>query len=149
MPFYSIQCEVCATPGTANLSFAEYDEAREGKHTISCADCGGWAKIVFDPGAVSFVLKDGVSGGWISKAGKENAYRARRNKVMAQRERDHVFKSRLQPNYGGELTGSWEDAKDAAFTTTYEKVRQEHGSELARQAASESASTYDSLVKRS
>lgn len=109
--------------------------------------CGGEASIVFNPGEVSFVLKDGESGGWVSKAGKENAYRTARRKVMAQRERDHVFKSRLQPNFNGQLTHNWTDARDAAYDSTYDKVRGEHGAGMAQQAAKESAATYESHVK--
>jgi hypothetical protein len=143
MPHYTTKCQVCEQPGTVRLTFAEYDEVQAGSRTLTCSneECGGWAQIQFDPGAVAFVLKDGESGGWISKAGKENKYRAGHRKEMARRERDHVFKSRLQPNYGGQLTGSWKDAKEAAYEATFDKVKQQHDSGLAQQAAAESAKT--------
>jgi hypothetical protein len=150
MPSYSTRCKTCSKPADVRLSFAEYDEAQAGTLSISCGypGCGGASEIVFDPGEVSFVLKDGESGGWVSKAGKENAFRARHRKVMEKREKDHVFKSRLQPNHGGMMTHTWKDARDAAYESTFDKIKQEHGSQTAQQAASESAKTYDPLVSR-
>lgn len=147
MPMYTIVCSVCEKQGVAKLNFAEYDEVKAGKREVTCSACGGWASVVFDPGNVSFVLKDGESGGWISKATKENAYRARHNKVMDKRQRDHAPRTRLQPNVGGVLTDTWQNAKELAYEQTYEKVRQEHGTATAAQAAAESAKTYEPLVK--
>lgn len=71
MPQYSVRCQVCEQQGSQRLTFAEYDEAKAGKLDVTCPHCGGWAAIMFDPGNVTFVLKDGESGGWVSKAGKE------------------------------------------------------------------------------
>ena len=147
MPTYSSKCQGCGTAAAVRLTFAEYDEVKAGIKTLPCT-CGGSALIEFNPGEVEFVLKDGESGGWASKAGKENKFRAARRKVMEQRERDHVFKSRLIPNYGGQLTETWKDAKDAAYEATYDKVKQEHGAQTASQAAQESAKTYEPLVNR-
>jgi hypothetical protein len=93
----------------------------------------------FDPGDVTFVMKDGESGGWASKAGKENKYRNRRRQVMAQRERDHVAPRPLIPNFAGEVTESWKEAKDRAFSTAYEETRD-------MSAATAAASSYDALV---
>lgn len=144
---YSSRCEGCGTGATIRLSFSEYDGLKDGSRGLTC-DCGGAIKLVFDPGEVAFVLKDGESGGWASKAGKENKFRSARRRVMEQRERDHVFKNRLQPNYGGMMTETWKDAKDAAYEATFDKIKQEHGTSTATQAASESAKTYDPLVNR-
>lgn len=150
MPMYDVKCKVCNKPGTTRLTFAEYDEVKAGKAAIDCGDesCEGQVEIVFNPGDVAFVLKDGESGGWVSKAGKENAYREKHNKVVSRRQRDHAPRTQLQPNYNGQLTGSWKGAKDAAYQATYEKVREEHGPQVATQAAGESAKTYDPLVNR-
>lgn len=148
MPMYTVLCQVCAKTSTAKLTFSEYDETKAGTFQPSCGECGGWAAIQFDPGNVNFVLKDGESGGWISKAGKENSYRARHRAVMAKRERDHVFKSRLQPNYAGTVTENWKEASQAAYESTYDRVKQEHGAQTAQQAAQESARTYDPLINR-
>lgn len=148
MPQYSVRCQVCEQQGSQRLTFAEYDEAKAGKLDVTCPHCGGWAAIMFDPGNVTFVLKDGESGGWVSKAGKENTFRKKHNQVMDRRQRDHAPRTTLQPNFGGGLTGNWKTAKDAAYEATYDKVKQEHGPQVAAQAAQESAKTYDPLVKR-
>lgn len=150
MPLYSVKCQVCEKTGSARLSFAEYDQAKEGTFQVTCPDpeCEGWAEIVFNPGDVAFVLKDGESGGWVSKAQKENAFRAKHNRVMDRRMRDHAPRTRLQPNVGGLMTPTWKDAKEVAYEQTYDKVKEEHGTDTARQAATESAKTYDPLVNR-
>jgi hypothetical protein len=148
MPQYTTQCHVCEKQGSQRLTFAEYDEAKDGKRDVTCPHCGGWASIVFDPGNVTFVLKDGASGGFATKAGKENAFRRKHNAVMDRRQRDHAPRTTLQPNFGGGLTGNWKTAKDAAYEATYDKVKQDHGAQVAAQAAQESARTYDSLVKK-
>lgn len=148
MPQYTVKCEVCEKTGVQRLTFSEYDEVLAGTRELTCSACGGWGSLVFDPGNVAFVLKDGESGGWVSKAGKENTFRARHNRVMDKRQRDHAPRTTLQPNFGGALTGDWKTAQEAAYETTYENVRQEHGSQIAMQAATESAKTYDPLVKR-
>lgn len=149
MPLYTVRCQVCERESAQRLSFSEYDAVKAGTREVTCADaeCGGWGTIVFDPGDVAFVLKDGPSGGFTSKASKENAYRKRRGVVMDRRMRDHAPKTTLQPNFGGALTGNWKTAKEAAYETTYDTVKQEHGAQVAAQAAQASASTYDPLVK--
>jgi len=148
MPLYTTKCQGCGRESSARLTFDQYDELKAGTGQLTCNGCGGDSKLEFNPGNVNFVLKDGESGGWISKAGKENKYRAARRGELARRERDHVFKPKLQPNVGGMLTHNWKDARDAAYETTYDKVKQEHGSQTASTAAVESAKTYDSLVSR-
>lgn len=129
------------------MSFEQYGLSKEGQYHLDCS-CGGVAEVVFDPSAVSFVLKDGESGGFVSKAMKENAYRSRHRNVMAQRERDHVRPNKLQPNYKGQITSSWAEAKEAAYHSTYDKTKGEHGVKMAAKAATESAKTYDRHIKR-
>jgi hypothetical protein len=96
------------------LSFAEYDEVTAGRETITCPACEQAMEIGFAPGNVTFVLKDGPSGGWASKAIRENKHRAARREVMGKRQRDHVFTPALQPNYKGEETGTWREAQEQA-----------------------------------
>jgi hypothetical protein len=112
------------------LTFSQYDEVRLGLRSLACECGGGEARIEFSPGNIGFVMKDGESGGWASKATKENGYRAKRRETMAQRERDHVFKNSLIPNYAGNDTGDWREAQELA--------RKERG-----EAA---AATYEPLV---
>jgi len=147
MPVYNTRCAACQEASSRRLTFQQYDEVQSGALQLDCS-CGGKVELMFDPSAVSFVLKDGESGGWVSKAGKENTYRTRRNKVMAQREKDHVRPNRLQPNFRGQAAESWSEARDAAYQSTYEKVKGEHGAVTAAKAAKEAAKTYDAHVKR-
>ncbi len=148
MPLYSVKCQVCEKQGTQKLTFAEYDEVKAGTRDVTCPHCDGWASLVFDPGNVNFVLKDGESGGWVSKAGKENSFRRKHNVEMDRRQREHARRTTLQPNFGGALTGNWKTARDAAYETRYDEVKQEHGPQVAAQAAQESAKTYEPLVNR-
>ncbi len=132
MPTYTILCPECGTQADKRLSFAEYDNVKAGTHVIPCGTCGSNSEISFNPGKVSFVLKDGESGGWATKTIKEKTYRSNRRDEMARRERDHVFKPKLQPNYAGVETGTWREAQEMA--------RKEGGND--------SASSYDSLVSK-
>ena len=132
MPIYNTQCRGCQKTSEIRLTFSDYDGVRLGTKILGCASCSETVEIVFNPSDVSFILRDGESGGWAGKAIKENKLRARRREILAKRERDHVFKNKLQPNYEGMETGSWKETQ--AF------VRDRHGEA--------SASTYDSFVQR-
>lgn len=147
---YSTECQTCHKTEIRKLTFDEYDAVKAGTQQLACAEltCAGPVALVFDPANVSFVLGDGQSGGFVSKAMKENAYRKKRRQVMAQRERDHVRPNKLQPNFQGQATGSWAEARDAAYQSTYNRVSGEHGAKDAARVATESAKTYDRLVKQ-
>jgi len=132
MPTYQIECHECGTTRDQRLTFSEYDKVKSGEKAIQCSNCGLPAQIGFSPGTLGFVLKEGESGGWASKSIKENAYRKKRRQEMARREKDHVFKASLQPNYDGTETGTWREAQELA--------RKEKGDG--------SAQTYDPLVKK-
>jgi hypothetical protein len=129
MPTYTFKSPDGATT-TRKLTFEEYDLVRAG--TFQIVDDQGLAlELVFNPTGVGFVLKDGPSGGWMSKANKENGYRAKRSGTMARREKDHVFKTRLIPNLQGNEASSWKDVRD--------EVRRVSGDAV--------ASTYDPHVR--
>jgi hypothetical protein len=112
MPSYTFKRADGATT-RRRLSFEEYELIKAGAFQV--VDDGGNAlELVFNPAGASFVLRDGPSGGWMSKANKENGYRAGRNVEMARREKDHVFKTRLIPNYKGEEAETWREAREEA-----------------------------------
>jgi hypothetical protein len=148
MPIYNTVCPECGTQAPRKITYGEYDHVVKGEQSLAACLCGGFPAIVFDPSTVSFVLKDGESGGWSTKASLENKHRARRRDRMAQRERDHVRPHDLVPNYGGQIAGTWEEAKDAAYQSTYAKVNSESGSKVAAQVAQKSASTYDRHIRK-
>lgn len=116
---------------TKRLSFTAYEAVKAGTEVIRDQE-GQALELVFNPGDVGFVMKDGVSGGWASKVNKERQYRTTRSQQMARREKDHVFKSRLVPNYQGQEAHSWSDVQD--------HVRSTKGQQAAR--------TYDPLVSK-
>lgn len=131
MPTYTFRHPGTGDVFTKRLSFVDYEALKAGEKALLGED-DVELELVFNPGDVGFVLKDGVSGGWASKAMKENRYRKRHAEVMAKREKDHVFKSRLVPNYGGREANTWGDVQD--------HVRSKDG-EYA-------ASTYNHLVTK-
>ncbi len=114
MPTYATKCSECRREKDFRLSYTQYEEVRAGERQLDCAECGKTTSLVFDPGNFGFTLKDGESGGWASKSMKENNYRKDRARVMARREKDHVFKNKLVPNYKGEETGTWREAQEVA-----------------------------------
>lgn len=129
MPLYSTRCESCGESASIRLSFVNYESVKLGVKTLECASCHGKVGLSFNPGNVSFVLKDGESGGFQSKALKENTWRAKHRVEMARRERDHVFKTKLIPNFAGQETENWREAQETA---------RKHGNDTG---------TYDPLVK--
>ena len=132
MPTYAVECHECGHSEDRRLSFTEYDQAKQGLVALPCPKCTCQMVLGFSPGTIGLVLKDGPSGGWASKAIRENNYRKTRRVEMTRRERDHVFKSKLVPNYKGEETGTWKEAREAA--------RSEMGGAVAE--------TYNPLVSR-
>lgn len=146
MPLYTTHCERCHTCESRRLTFEAYDAVQRGDEKLACP-CGARAEIVLDPGNVNFVLRDGESGGWASRASKENKYRAERRQRMAQRQRDHVNPNRLVPNFKGQETSSWAEAKRAAYESTYQELKGEGHHDPAT-SATYAAETYDPLVKQ-
>lgn len=132
MPTYTFQ-RPDGTLVKRRLSFEEYDLVKSGDFKVLDEENQALElELVFNPGRVGFVLKDGPSGGWMSKGYKEKKYREHRSQVMGKRERDHVFKTKLIPNLNGQEASSWKDVRD--------EVRVQSG-ELA-------ASTYDAHVAK-
>lgn len=113
MPTYTFRRPKDGALSKRKLTFAEYDLVKSGDFRVVDEE-GNVLDMVLDPGGVNFILKDGPSGGWTSKANKENKYRRYRQDVMTRRERDHVFKTRLIPNYQGQEAPSWREAQEEA-----------------------------------
>jgi hypothetical protein len=130
MPTYTFKNAAGETTAK-RLTFQEFAEVRAGTRVVA-DDAGQPLELVFDPGSVRFLLKDGESGGWASKALKERRLRAERGEVMKKREQDHVFKTHLIPNYNGQEASSWREVQA--------EVRSDKGDEA--------ASTYSELVKK-
>jgi len=114
MPTYTTQCESCGATAPLRLSFVNYESVKLGVKTLECGTCLGKVALMFNPGDVSFVLADGESGGFQSKAMKENTYRAKRRVEMARRTREHIAPRPLIPNYEGQQTENWREAQESA-----------------------------------
>jgi len=97
------------------LSFTEFKKVQAGELEIKDEE-GRPMALEFNPGRVGFNLKDGASGSFPSKASKERKYRQKRYRVMGQRQKDHVHKPELIPNYMGQEAGSWKEAQNMAET---------------------------------
>lgn len=67
---------------------------------------------------------------------------------MRRRQADHAPRTKLNPNFAGQMTDNWKDAQGLAFDTilTEAKGAGERQS-TALGMAKEAASTYDRLVK--
>lgn len=141
MPLYETRCQKCDVTTPQRLSFEAYESVTTGLSTLPCSACEGELAIVFSPGDVRFVLKDGESGGWVSKAMKENKYRAARQHTMERRQRDHAPNPKLVPNFAGETASSWTEARQAAYDKALTETRDVS-------AARQASSTYDALVKQ-
>jgi hypothetical protein len=141
MPMYTTCCEGCGTRSNTRLSFSDYDAVCQGTKSLECLSCHGKVVLKFNPGDVTFVLKDGESGGWTSKAMRENKYRARHQRVMERRQRDHAPTTKLVPNFAGQVTDNWREAKSMAYEEAYRETKN-------ASVAQESASTYDALAIR-
>lgn len=141
MPLYETQCQECKVTAPRRMAFHIYESVVAGRVQVSCMKCGGTLSLVFSPGDVRFVLKDGESGGWISKAMKENKYRTARQGVMERRQRDHAPNPKLVPNFAGETLGSWSEARQAAYDKALNETKDVS-------AAREASQTYDPLVRQ-
>lgn len=128
MPTYTFS-RPDGTTLSQRLTMAEYDKVKTGELSLQDED-GQALSLVFNPGNVGFIMRDGNSGGWATKAMKENKYREGRGKEMTRREKSHVKVNKLVPNYNGQEGHSWSDVQD--------HVRSEKGREAAK--------TYDHLV---
>lgn len=140
MPTYQSHCASCGAKGDVRLSFSDYDAIQTRSSTLVCNECEGNCEILFNPAGVSFILRDGVSGGWQSKALKENGYRARRRNWLAKREKDNVFTPALQPNFNGTETGDWKEAREFARSETTKESGRDAGNRVAR--------TFDPFVRK-
>jgi putative FmdB family regulatory protein len=112
MPAYDYRCEDC--------QFLQEEEARMSEYkalTPKCKECGGKCRYEFTPTVIQFALKDGPSGSWPSKGNRFKNYRAKRSEEMGRRQRDrygHLNRDAL-PNYKGQLTEDWREARDLAM----------------------------------
>ena len=135
MPTYRFQ-RSDGTEVSKRLPVSDFRKIKSGEKSFMDSDGDPLTPVFCATSSIGFSFKDGISGGWASKALKENKWRRGRSKVMAGKERDHVFKNKLIPNYKGEEAPTWADARLAAV---------DNAEPEARDAV---AATYDPLVAK-
>lgn len=109
---------------------ASMDSFKE--HHPSCPDCNSPMNYFWSPTVIQVVLRDGSSGSWPSKGNRFKNYRAKQAEKMAFKQIDrygHIKRDSV-PNYKGQETSSWREARDFAQ----------------KEKGPEAASTYDSKV---
>lgn len=126
---YRMCCESCGEVFEHECSIREFPRLK--KEGAPCPACFQTGYYSFDPGGVQFSFKGDA---WADKNYKEKSYRTQRSAYMAKRQEENHHKQTLVPNYKGEETGSWEEAKKIAasegkFSETYDHlVRKEQNS---------------------
>ncbi len=119
MPTYTYQCtnEGCKddegnrTVVEADCNMREFKEAQP-----PCTSCGDPCAYIFTPSVANFILKDGASGSWPSKGNRFKQYRQKASEAALVRQKDRYGeKHGAIPNYKGEETGTWEEAKYQAI----------------------------------
>jgi hypothetical protein len=81
-----------------------------------CVQCGDSCNYKWVPYVPQFVLKDGATGSWPSKGNRFRQYRAKASEAAGKRQKDRYGDpKKALPNYKGEETGTWEEAKSQAI----------------------------------
>lgn len=107
---YDFKCEDCNATWEAELSIPEFQGAKQAG--IACLHCeGGRAYNVFNPAGIQVSYK-GFQ--WADKNYREKAARKHRSVQMAARQNAAHRKPALAPNFNGERTQTWKEARDAA-----------------------------------
>ena len=93
---------------------------------VECVECGATSEYTFDPSGVQVCFK-GFQ--WADKNHREKEYRKKRSKTMASRQKKNNYTPKLAPNYKGERTSSWKEARaearsDGKFAETYDHLVQ-------------------------
>jgi hypothetical protein len=125
---YSFHCDSCGVVSIQKHSPKDFKTLKESGSP--CTTCGVLAHYVFDPQGVQVCFK---GDSWADKNFKEKSYRNNRSKVMANRQNQHHHVPKLAPNYKGEQTSSWKEARaeaqaDGKFSETYDHLVHEEDS---------------------
>jgi hypothetical protein len=108
MPTYGYQCTSCETIAEHELPISIDQKAQH----PPCVNCGDPCNYVWIPSVPQVILKDGASGSWPSKGNRFKQYRQKQSEAVGKRQRDRYGESKKAiPNYNGQETGTWEEAK--------------------------------------
>ena len=119
-----MSCDACGHQFVVRRSISEFDSLKaEG---CPCEACDQTAQYLFDPSSIQISMKGDA---WSDKNYREKEYRKNRSARMQRRQADSHHVPQLVPNYGGEETGTWREAREAArsegkATQTYDNLVQ-------------------------
>jgi len=125
---YQFVCTSCSHTQVENHPHEDLASLKESG--VSCEVCSEEAQYFFDPKGVEICYK-GFQ--WADKNHKEKTFRNSRSKYMASRQKKNNITPKLAPNYKGERTGSWKEARaeaasDGKFSETYDHLVREENS---------------------
>lgn len=138
---YDYKCEKCGATHEVKMIASEFQEIKE--EARKCLECGGDAFYDFNPGSIEVSYK-GFQ--WADKNYKEKRYRKKRSNYLKTRQKEVNPTWELQPNYNGERTHNWREAREMAkqdgkIHESFDPLVDEEGSEDRMQFAVEEAPT--------
>lgn len=134
---YEFACEECDQKVTVNMEPADFKEVKDeglsqddfGDANEDFCDCDAKYTHSFNPDDLDICWK-GFQ--WPEKNYKEKKYRKSRSKKMKERQEKVHHNPSLKPNYKGQRTESWREAKEKAkqdphprLETTYDPLIEE------------------------
>lgn len=119
---YLFECSSCGHQWEAEFKVEDFDKVKSS--TLPCPKCSSEGSYKFDPSGVQVCF---VGLQWSDKNYREKKYRKARSKYMAQRQKTNNCTPKLAPNYKGERTSSWKEARqeaaaDGKFSETYDHL---------------------------
>lgn len=127
---YDFKCSSCEHTWEVQMKANEFRDIKD--DGLSCTECEGTAFNEFNPGEVEVCYK-GFQ--WADKNFREKEFRKNRSKYMDKRQREVNYVPSLAPNYLGEKTKNWKEAKkeaqaDGKLGLTYDPlIRKEESGE--------------------
>lgn len=119
---YDFKCDECGSETVHSMSVDAFKDVKDSG--VPCEDCGSTAEYRFNPEDVEVCY---VGFQWADKNFREKKYRANRAEYMSARQKKNNFTPKLAPNYKGERTSSWKEARaearsDGKFAETYDHL---------------------------
>lgn len=127
---YEFECKQCGDRTDRRVRVAK----RNDPQLCEVPECGGVAVYRFNPENTGFVLK---GHGWPSRDARASKSMKAKQRAAKAKSRDNVLRPTLQPNFAGQSTETWADARDAAHQHNAAKVTE----------TPLDVSSYDTLVE--
>jgi hypothetical protein len=109
---YTFKCSVCEKITEAELPISIDQKAVH----PPCMFCGEPCNYFWVPSVPQIVFRDGATGSWPSKGNRFKQYRQKESERAATRQKARYGEAKVAiPNYKGEETGTWEEAKSQAI----------------------------------